>query len=93
MPVLGRRCHESGGEGEQDDGGAEDHSAGVDVGEQPHNDPGDGEDGGEGRAGEDLVLYSEAGVVPVTLQLRLATVGEIWCCKILQLKLISSAYF
>ena len=74
MPVLGRRSHEDGGEREHDDGGAENQRARIDVREEAEDDPGDGEDGGEGRPGEGLVLYPEAGVVPVTLRLGLATV-------------------
>ena len=74
MPVLGRRPHEGRGEGEDDDGGPENDCAGVYVGEEAEDDSGDGEDGGEGGTGEGLVLYPEAGVVPVTLRLGLTTV-------------------
>ena len=74
MPVFGCRSHEGGGDGKHDDGGAENHCSGINVGEESDDDPGDCEDGGEGGAGERLVLDPQAGVVPVALRLGLATV-------------------
>ena len=70
VPVFGGGAHERGGDGEDDDGRADDGGAGQHVGHDAVEDEEAGEDVGEGGAGENLVLDAQAGIVPVTLPTR-----------------------
>ena len=71
MPVFGGGTHERSGDGEDDDGRADNGGSGQHVGHSAIDDKEAGEDVGESRAGENLVLDAQAGIVPVTLPTRI----------------------
>ena len=76
MPVFGGSSHERSGDGENDDGRADNGGAGQYVGHDAIDDEEAGEDVGESRAGENLVLDAQAGIVPVTLPTRIFAPGS-----------------
>ena len=75
VPVFGGGTHERGGDGEDDDGRADDGGAGQHVGQDAVDDEEAGEDIGESGAGENLVFDAQAGIVPVTLPTRIFAPG------------------
>ena len=73
VPVFGGSTHECGRNGEHDDGCANNGRARQDVCHDSIDDEEAGENVGKGRAGKDLVLDAQAGIVPVTLIILFAT--------------------
>lgn len=66
MPVLGSHAHAHGSHGEGEDAHAQESGPGHEVSHQAQEDAGDTEDGDEAGTGQELVLHSQAGVVPAT---------------------------
>ena len=70
VPVLGGGTHKRRGDGEDDNCRAHNGGAGQHVGHDTIDDEEACEDVGESRAGQNLVLDAQTGIVPVALPIR-----------------------
>ena len=70
VPVFGGGAHERRGDGEDNDGRADDGGAGQHVGHHAVDDEEAGEHVGKRGAGKNLVLNAQTRIVPVTLPIR-----------------------